>query len=74
MSSSRLLTVVAPAVALAAARSGVAARPITDIEDYRQSLEIDFAGLRPKKDNRGAQRAPANAEGPAQRRMAAALA
>jgi malate dehydrogenase (oxaloacetate-decarboxylating)(NADP+) len=67
----RLLSVVAPAVALAAARSGVAARPITDIEDYRQSLEIDFAGLRPKKDNRGGQREPANAEQPAQRRMTA---
>ena len=70
----RLLTVVAPAVALAAARSGVAARPISDIDAYRQSLVTDFAGLRPKKDNRGAQRAPANAGEPARRRMAAALA
>jgi hypothetical protein len=35
---------------------------------------MDFAGLRPKKDKRGTQQAPANAEGPAQRRMTAALA
>jgi malate dehydrogenase (oxaloacetate-decarboxylating)(NADP+) len=70
----RLLSVVAPAVALAAARSNVATRPISDIDAYRQSLETDFAGLRPRKDGRGAQHAPANAEAPAQRRMAAALA
>ncbi len=70
----RILTTVVPAVALAAARSGVATRPITDIEDYRRSLETDFAGLRPKKDSRGAQREPANGEAPAQRRMTAALA
>jgi malate dehydrogenase (oxaloacetate-decarboxylating)(NADP+) len=70
----RLLSIVAPAVALAAAHSNVAARPISDIEAYRQSLETDFAGLRPKKDRRGTQPAPANAEAPAGRRMTAALA
>jgi len=70
----RLLTTVAPAVALAAARSNVAARPISDIEAYASELERDFASLRPKKDNRGAQQAPANAVEPAQRRVATAIA
>ena len=35
----RLMTRIAPAVALAAERSGVATRPIQDIEAYRSSLE-----------------------------------
>lgn len=35
----RLMTRIAPAVALAAERSGVATRPIQDIEAYRNSLE-----------------------------------
>ena len=69
----RLLTTVAPAVALAAARSNVAARPISDIDAYAAELERDFAGLRPKKDKRGTQRAPANSAEP-QRRVASALA
>jgi malate dehydrogenase (oxaloacetate-decarboxylating)(NADP+) len=69
----RLLTTVAPAVALAAARSNVAARPISDIEAYAAELERDFASLRPKRDKRAAPRAPANAEEP-QRRVAAAIA
>ncbi len=67
----RLLSIVAPAVALAAAHSNVATRPIADIETYARELERDFAGLRPKKNGRGAQQAAANAEEPARRRMAA---
>jgi malate dehydrogenase (oxaloacetate-decarboxylating)(NADP+) len=35
----RLITMVAPAVAAAAMNSGVATRPITDIEAYRRSLQ-----------------------------------
>ncbi|GAA6137583.1 NADP-dependent malic enzyme [Arenicella sp. 4NH20-0111] len=35
----RLITTIAPAVAQAAIDSGVATRPFSDIEDYRQSLE-----------------------------------
>lgn len=35
----RLLTTIAPAVAIAAMESGVATRKIADIEQYRQSLE-----------------------------------
>ena len=35
----RLITTVAPAVAEAAMKSGVAARPLADIKAYRQSLE-----------------------------------
>jgi malate dehydrogenase (oxaloacetate-decarboxylating)(NADP+) len=69
----RLLTTVVPAVALAAARSNVAARPISDIEAYVEQLERDFTGLRPKKDKRATQQAPANAGEPA-RRVAAAIA
>ena len=69
----RLLTTVVPAVALAAARSNVAARPISDIDAYARELERDFASLRPKKDTRATQQAPANATAP-QRRMAAAIA
>jgi len=63
----RLLTTVVPAVALAAARSNVAARPISDIEAYATELERDFAALRPKKDKRATQRTPANAAEPARR-------
>jgi malate dehydrogenase (oxaloacetate-decarboxylating)(NADP+) len=69
----RLLTTVVPAVALAAARSNVAARPISDIDAYAAELEREFAALRPKKDQRGAQQQPANAAEPA-RRVAAAIA
>jgi malate dehydrogenase (oxaloacetate-decarboxylating)(NADP+) len=69
----RLLTTVVPAVALAAARSNVAARPISDIDAYAEELERDFAALRPKKDKRATQRTPANAAEPA-RRVAAAIA
>jgi malate dehydrogenase (oxaloacetate-decarboxylating)(NADP+) len=70
----RILTAVVPAVALAAARSNVAARPISDIDAYARELERDFSSLRPKKDKRGGQQAPANAVEPVQRRMATALA
>jgi malate dehydrogenase (oxaloacetate-decarboxylating)(NADP+) len=69
----RLLTTVAPAVALAAARSNVAARPISDIDAYAAELERDFAGLRPKRDKRSAPSAPANSAEP-QRRMVSAIA
>jgi malate dehydrogenase (oxaloacetate-decarboxylating)(NADP+) len=70
----RLLCAVVPAVALAAARSGVATRPISDLGAYARQLERDFAGLRPKKDNRATLLAPAYAPEHTQRRMATALA
>ncbi len=40
---SRLLLRIAPAVAAAAAASGVATRPIADLEDYRQQLAKQFS-------------------------------
>ena len=44
---SRLIVRIAPAVAKAAAESGVAARPIADLEAYRQSLTkyMTFTGM-----------------------------
>ncbi len=63
----RVLTTVVPAVALAAARSNVAARPISDIDGYARELERDFASLRPRKDKSGTQQAPANGTEPVRR-------
>ena len=44
---SRLILRIAPAVAKAAAESGVAARPIADLDAYRQSLAkyVNFTGM-----------------------------
>jgi len=72
----RLLPVVASAVVLAAARSNVATRPISDIDAYKYELETQYGALKPKKNNRGPQSEPANAGGEATqpRRMSAALA
>jgi malic enzyme len=42
----RLITELAPAVALAAMESGVARQPIADIEAYRESLRLRAAGIR----------------------------
>jgi malate dehydrogenase (oxaloacetate-decarboxylating)(NADP+) len=72
----RLLPVVASAVALAAAHSNVAARPILDIDAYKLELETRYGALKPKKNNRGVQPESANAgaEAATQRRISAALA
>jgi malate dehydrogenase (oxaloacetate-decarboxylating)(NADP+) len=61
---SRLILRIAPAVAEAAARSGVATRPITDMDAYRQELSrfVYSTGLLMEPVFNAARRAPASAK------------
>jgi hypothetical protein len=52
----------------------VATRPISDLGAYARQLDRDFAGLRPRKDNRAKLHAPVIGAELMQRQVAAALA